>query len=362
MKEQENIRSECAKEAKRRICNNLKKAVALSGMNQKKFASLTNVAGSTLSSYLNSEAIPPIDFLMAVCRLNALKAYCLNVGMFLEENPDFTAESPESEGASRHGELDFYNGLYTFYYIDRFDSGFGDIDNPIPLRTGVMYIYRGSRAGSDTAEVCCRTFSDCDDASELYSRALNALGRADASGERQESVSALIRSGSDYFSGTLSCRESSVFIMLENQMLGSSSYAVFRAPVKKNLKSYGGGVGCMLSVADGRKKYPFSGKLLLSRAPLSASENEIAKSLVVRHNKLALDDEIDSLTEFAARISLGCDNRKLSFLTGDDKKGLFAGRVRQILESYLTKFAFCTVYVEDGEDEEVSEMLARYSK
>ena len=295
---------------------------------QKYIAEKTNFSQSSINNYLTKNSEPSIQFLVA---LNS--AFNISIDEFL-----FGNISVKEDNVS----YDKYLGNYLVYYFNsNYYKGEGHNNYKNTLNYGVISIIRENYE----VKAYGLFMKERKDAVAVL-REFNSL--------TSEEVLLRYKEQPDYYSGSFSINDQSIFIQIENKDNGDNAMFIFNNP--PSIKRYLGGLGTVNSVARGREHNPCVKYVILSKKLILIPDGELYKLLSINNYKVNLDYAIKDLVDLFKRLYLEKNDISLN-LTEMQKNLILQNKLEYHFNEILESNSFRFAKVNNREDDTIYKII-----
>jgi transcriptional regulator with XRE-family HTH domain len=350
-----------------RVGKNIKALMDAVGVKQSKVAQSASVAVATVSNYLN-DRMPPLDFLVDICRMKEFKDKGINltVDLLLSENfnPQAVIENNTRKVKANPAEDTAYGkflGNYLCYFSDKGRSG----EEEHCLRYGVMSFYDTyeSLTGDVTIKASALFFSN-EEKIEAFSlkASLDAIGKTNNDFSVKDRNKAIAEKFAcrpeEIYEGEVFFTDNHVFVNIVGKGYGDNALIILYSPEEDSVHEYAGGLGSVNSVTRGRSHSPAMQKMILSKYKLGCSDETIYEHTNMRAGNIMISEQTEVICDFARKIY--SDKEIAGFFDEKDKKSMMKRRMEQLVKEYIDDNVNSVEIVSTEEDQDVYELICRY--
>lgn len=351
------------------VGNNIKKLQEDMGWSQEKLASKLDIAGATLSNYINGIRLPSLELLLKLCNLSEVKkqGYNLQVADFLSNSMHLSSipEVSESYVSTERVRKDF-TGNYLCYFYDQSKPVHNqDYNTTRELRFGILSIY--DEYNCITGETKIKVLAFFGKESELES-VLKAKEKLDEIFAESQSITDRNQAIIDFankedfgkYEGEVKFTDQHAFITIHSATHNDSALMIFYSPNKRADSDYLGGIGSIASVAHGRRHMPSAQKIIISRYELGCSFEEIADHLSLAVAPIVQTKEAEELGGICKKL-YNKDDAMFKLIDESDKTVIIEARLNQLVRNYIEKNVCCVGTVSDEEDAKIYSLIKKYA-
>lgn len=357
------------------VGNNIKKLQEDMGWSQEKLASKLNIAGATLSNYINGIRLPSLELLLKLCNLSDVKkqGYNLQVVDFLSNSMHLSSIPEVSENyiSTERVRKDFIGNYICYFYDQSKPVHNQDYNTTRELRFGILSIY--DEYNCITGETKIKVLAFFHKAKELET-VLDAKEKLDEIFAENQSITdrnqAIIdfvtKEGSGKYEGEATFTTQHAFITIHSATFNDSALMIFYSPNKRMDSDYLGGIGSIASVAHGRRHMPSAQKIIISRYELGCSFEEIADHLSLATAPVVQTQEAIALGQICEKLynkdnEIYKDNELFKLINESDKTAIIEARLNQLVRNYIEKNVCCVGTVSDEEDAKIYSLIKKYA-
>ena len=303
--------------------------VLASQYTQKQIAEKTGFSQSSINNYLTKSSEPSIQFLIAL--KNAF-GICID---------DFLFAEIETENKKNY---DRFIGNYIVYYYNN-NSYKGEVHTNLAntLNYGVISIVEDSH---NKVLVYGEFMKDKTEAVKILKK-LNLV-------KSKDELIKIHSETNNYYKGTLSTTQQSIYFDLYNKFNGDQCYMIFNNP-PSNTK-YVGGVGTVNTMARGREHNPCIQFIILSKNLIDKPDGEIYNCLKFDKINVNLDYAIKEMVDLFKRLFVE-GNEISATLTENQKVAILQNKIEYHFNEILEANAFRFAKISNREDDIIYKLI-----
>ena len=271
------------------VAVNIKNLLTRNNINQRQLAEKARIATSVMSEYCNGKRVPSVDFLLFL-KVN----FGISIDDFLTKTiPSSAALLPSNEAETERdmtGIYEKFSGIYFVYYFDTSKYKGSDTQPPRDsVMYGILYIYKDPSSTVDDKyrSAAILGINERDDATYIR----KTLKRLKDPAKILEYINANC-SNTAYF-GDFELSQEHAFFYMRHTNTDRVLFILRYVPTNK--EKYIGGIGTVNSVSKGRERTPVIQFMGISRSPLSLSEEEIHRCLLLNYSNFNAESETEEV-------------------------------------------------------------------
>ena len=358
----------------KRISSNLKKLIKVMNWSQKQLAEMMETTPTTISNYIGEKGkcvVPPLSFLVSLCKRPELKAKNLNITvndlLSVDFNPDIALERNTNhiEESFQDRIVKSFNGNYFCYLFDQSkDIEEQSFSIPRELRYGVMSINTvvDNITALSKTNVYARFFKSTEYAEAFgLKNELDKLSHQEykSSDDLNQQLLECLSKEKGTYVGELKFNGQHMFIDISNNSYYDNALMIFHISSKKATDDYIGGCGSMTSVSHGEHRLPVAQKIILSRYELEYDSEIIAEHLRMSHGAVSPSSEAIEISKFCNEL-YSAETSTNTILTNSDKISLIETRLKQLIKYNIEKSTCCFISVTPKEDRAVYDLIKKF--